>query len=158
MSQQCCDVVLCSKSSLRIVSCNITFSLITFSLSQCRFVSVARVVSQSTALTRWETMPATGMIAVARIEVHIYCISSTKRLEAYLKFRVRGGALNRVFVCVRWGEGLIKFSSERNVTSLKPTKIQLHLSFVKTVVVNLACRSRITHLTHGRSAMHVYEI
>ena len=124
MSQQCCDVVWCSKSSLRIVSCDITFSL-----SQCRFVSVARVVSQSTPLIRWETMPATGMIAVARIEVHIYCISSTKRPEAYFKFRVRGGtlierrALNRgVCVCV-------------------------HLSFVKTVVVNLACRSRITHFT-----------
>ena len=45
-------------------------------------------------------MPPTGMIAVARIEAHIYCISSTKRPGAYLKFRVRGGALNRVCVSV----------------------------------------------------------
>ena len=67
MSKQCCDVVLCSISSLRIVSCNITFSL-----SQCRFVSVPRVVSQSTPVIQWETMSATGMMAAARVEVYLY--------------------------------------------------------------------------------------
>ena len=112
MLEQCCNnskqcrnnvATLCCAQNRRCESSRVTSI-------KCRFVLVTRVVSQSTPLIRRGTMPATGMIAVARIEVYIYRIFSSKRPGAYLKFRVKGGALiertelNRG-VCVYVGGG-----------------------------------------------------